>query len=308
MPERKYTSEFGLNVMATNLMLLQQSELSRVKDAPFIPYVYIIGSRPRISVVPDSFQFGAATIKGIFRKQIQDHYEPIEAVTRNLLGTTDLTMQAEFPYSDFSINDSAGTPVLWGRAPLLLAQCGAKYWEHLDLEVLYVGQAYGEGGSRNAADRLASHSTLQHIYSEANRRSPDKETWLVLLGFETIIMTSIDGRTEPTEESEERDRLHRQRFYSNQGVSESQTINFTEAALIKYFSAPYNKQYRDTFPNPAHANYSECYDLDLNSVSVELQTEELGLRLWSQTVKPKWIHHCQFPLNSTELRKDMFEL
>lgn len=308
MAERKYQSEFGLNMMATYCFLLQQNDLHRVKDAPAVPHIYIIGSRPRISIVPDSFQFGPQLVTGRFRKQIQDRFEDIDVVTRNLFGTTELSMQAEYPFSEFTINGQDGKRLSWGKAPMLLAQCGYGHWQHLDLEVLYVGQSYGEGGSRDAADRLVSHSTLQNIYAEANRKSPDKDIWLVLLSFDTIILTSMDGRGQRTEEADERDRLHRERFFSSQGVSERQSINFTEAALIKYFGAPYNKIYKDTFPNPAHSTYSECYELDLNSIMVEIQTEELGLRLWSQTVEAEWIHLCQFPLTSTDLRKSMFEL
>lgn len=307
MAERKYHSEFGLNMMATYCLLLQQSELHLVKEAPFVPHIYIIGSRPRISVVPDSFKFGERYITGRFRKQIQDRFEDIDVLTLNLFGTTELTMQAEYPFSEFSINDSSGKRLSHGQAPVLLAQTGPHNWEHLDLEVLYVGQSYGEGGSRDAADRLVNHSTLQNIYSQA-LRTPDKEVWLVLMGFETIVLTSFDGRQKRTDESDLLDQQHTDRFFSSRGVSERQSINFTEAALIKYFGAPYNKIYKDTFPNPAHSTYSECYDLDLNSIVVELQTEELRLRLWSKTVEPKWTHFCEFPLNSTELRKGMFDL
>ena len=62
---------------------------------------------------------------------------------------------------------------------------GARTIEHigsahddLDLEVLYVGQAYGPDGRRSASERLAKHETLQAIYGEAVRRSPYSGTFL----------------------------------------------------------------------------------------------------------------------------------
>ena len=91
-------------------------------------------------------------------------------------------------------------------------------------------------------------------------------------------------------------------------MTEQQRINFIEAALIKYFQPPYNKIYKDSFPNPAHSTYSECYDIDLNMVCIEMQTESVGLRLWSESVEPHWEHFCVFPLHSREDRVYMFEM
>ena len=89
-------------------------------------------------------------------------------------------------------------------------------------------------------------------------------------------------------------------------ITEQQEINFTEAALIRYFQPPYNKTYKDSFPNPAHVTYSECYDIDLNMVNIEVQTEEVKARLWSEAVQPRWVHFCSFPLHSREDRVYMF--
>ncbi|MCK5171805.1 MAG: hypothetical protein KAR47_00325, partial [Planctomycetes bacterium] len=94
---------------------------------------------------------------------------------------------------------------------------------------------------------------------------------------------------------------------TNTDITEQQQVNFTEAALIRYFQPPYNKIYKNSFPDPAHSTYSECYDIDLNMVCVEVQTEDLMLRLWSEHVEPKWIHFCSFPLHSREDRIYMLE-
>ena len=48
----------------------------------------------------------------------------------------------------------------------------------LDFEVIYVGQGYGKGGSRNAIDRLRSHETLQMI---ALKGVPDGHMLHILL-------------------------------------------------------------------------------------------------------------------------------
>jgi hypothetical protein len=178
---------------------------------------------------------------------------------------------------------------------------------HLDLEVLYIGQAYGSDGSRTAVDRLQNHSTLQGIYAEAIRNSPDQEVWMVLCSFEPYLLASFDGRSKNYATTLHQDDAHIHQVIST-AITEQQEINFTEAALIKYFQPEYNKVYKDSFPNPAHSTYSECYDVDLNMVSVEVQTEELRLKLWSEAAKPAWVHFCTFPLHSKQERQFMFDL
>ncbi len=175
------------------------------------------------------------------------------------------------------------------------------------MEVLYVGQAYGKDGSRNASDRLQCHTTLQGIYAEAIRKSPDQDIWLIVSSFEPLLLCSFDGRSQNYLTTDQQDSDHMKEVVDND-MTEQQQINFTEAALIKYFRPPYNKEYKDTFPNPAHSTYSECYDIDLNMVCVEVQTEDLMLGLWSEKVDPSWIHFCSFPLHSREDRVYMFEL
>jgi hypothetical protein len=60
-------------------------------------------------------------------------------------------------------------------------------------------------------------------------------------------------------------------------VSEEQEINLIEAILIKYFQPRFNQVFKRKFPSPAHKTYSQCYDLDFNTVSVEIDTGDLGL-------------------------------
>lgn len=48
----------------------------------------------------------------------------------------------------------------------LLPFAGEQLSELANLEVAYVGQAFGEAGSRTAVDRLQSHSTLQQVLAD----------------------------------------------------------------------------------------------------------------------------------------------
>lgn len=107
--------------------------------------------------------------------------------------------------------------------------------------------------------------------------------------------------------SREEDYEHIQKVMSTD-ISEQQRINFAEAALIRYFEPEYNEIFKKSFPSPSHQTYSECYDLDINSVIIELQTENLGYMVKSKKISPKWVHCEIFNMHSSQERKSMFEL
>lgn len=306
MVQRKYISEFGLNMVNGYRLLLQQEHLNQVDQTGIEPHIYIVARRPRITLDPKSVKFTDDKVTGFFQKQIKEKLIPIPFETQNFLGTSNVSLRCEYPYTEYSIFDENNVVISNGKCALLLATLSPEFWQHLDLEVLYVGQSYGKDGKRTASERLQSHSTLQDIYAEAIKNSPDQDIWLILSTFEPLLLGSIDGRSKNYATTMEKDSEHICKVI-NTDITEQQQINFTEAALIRYFQPSYNKIYKGSFPNPAHSTYSECYDVDLNMVCVEVQTKDLGLRLWSEAIKPQWVHFCSFPLHSREDRVYMFE-
>jgi hypothetical protein len=48
-----------------------------------------------------------------------------------------------------------------------------------DLEVVYVGQAFGSEGNRTAYDRLKNHETLFEVYSDIIHKNPALEPWVI---------------------------------------------------------------------------------------------------------------------------------
>lgn len=303
--ERKYISEFGLNMICSGSALLQQQHLGDLPEG-FEPRIYLITRRPRISLDPKSVKITSTNVSGNFKKQVQDSSILIPFDVPNMLGTDQLTLRCDYPYTEYAFLDKDGRAIADGQSALLLSAFGSQFWSHLDLEVLYVGQAYGKDGARTAADRLQKHETLQAIYSESLRRNPDQDIWLLLCSFEPLLLMSFDSHSKKIHSSLEEDTAHLHKAIREE-VTEQQRINFTEAALIRYFQPPYNKIYKDSFPNPMHSTYSECYDLDLNAVCVEFPTEELRLRLYSVSTQPAWTHLCSFALHSREERVYMFD-
>lgn len=306
MSKRKYISEFGLNMVSGYRFLTQQDQLNVVDHAGIDPHIYIIGRRPRITLDPKTVTFEESFVSGEFRKQIKDKFIQIPFKVPNLLGTHRVALKCDYPYTEYNIVTEDGRVIAEGKSALLLSTFGIEFLEHMDLEVLYVGQAYGKEGSRNAAKRIQKHETLQGIYAEAIKNSPDSDIWLILSTFEPYLLASFDGVSKDYSTTIDQDDAHIENVLQAD-VTEQQQINFTEAALIRYFQPSYNKIYKDSFPNPAHSTYSECYDIDLNMINVELNTEDLLFRIWSRSAKPKWIHYCSFPLHSKEERMYMFD-
>lgn len=309
-PIRKYFSEFGLNMFGSYQVLLQQDQLDLLKHSEigseYPCHIYMIARRPRITLDPESVVFTDDWVSGRFNVQRGAQIETHQFKVPNLLGTSVVRLECNFPYNEYKIFDEHGEVIAGGQVALLITSFG-EFSSLVSLEILYIGQSYGVEGARSAPERLKSHSTLQGIYAEAVKRTPDQEIWLLLWSFEPLLLASFDGTQDRYGTTDEEDDRHINEVI-RRGITEQQQINFTEAALIRYFEPEYNKTFKDSFPNPAHKTYSECYSLDINSVSVELQTEDIMVQLWSAKIPPEWIHIASYPLHSSDERQSMFDI
>ncbi len=304
MSVRKYLTEFGLNMFGNYFYLLQQDQLKTFTESKIPIHIYFICTRPRISLDVKTLIFHEHSVEGNFLIQKQDAFESIPFNVPNQLGSN-VRFECPYPYTEITIYNTNNEIVAQANVALLMNMFGI-YDVSLDLEVKYIGQSYGIEGARTAPSRLMSHSTLQEIYSDIIRTSPDKDVWIFLGQFEQHLLMSFDGRLEAYGTSEEEDIEHMHTVLRTP-ITKQQEINFTEAALIRYFQPQYNDKFKYNFPNPAHTTYSQCYELDINNICFEVNTEELNTRLWSLNIKPEWIHFGQFPLHSIDERVDMFK-
>lgn len=279
--------------------------------------IYFILRRPRISADPDYLKVGKDFIEMKYFIHVEN--ERLERILRIPFGEhpSDLIMETEYPHNFVKFKDKEGNINGYKLAVLVdetHKRIGPKE-DLLDFEVLYIGQAFGKDGKRTALDRLSSHSTLQKIYSEAMSRNPDSEIWIMLASFEQNKITTMNGMVNMPPENDMEDKERAVKFLNQENeFSEKQIINFTEAALIKTFLPQYNKEYKDSFPNPSHSSYSECYDLDVNSIVVETDTRESRRWLYSSN-KPRKIdgemgleywQHGLFHFQNSEDRYKMF--
>lgn len=314
MTKRRYISEFALNMHMTHDMLLQQDDLKKVGQMDYFNednpcHIYLICKRPRITLNTKDFKIENGKIIFPFQIQRQNKFEKMY-IEKPYADDPNIILTSKYPYNCFEIKNSNDEIIQAGKTALLFQTLQHQDYSLFDLEVLYIGQSYGVEGARTAPDRLKSHSTLQGIYLEAILRNPDSEIWLLLTSFEQILLTIMDGRIKVSAEELKKDNEHSKKVTKTvlyDGLKEQQVINFTEAALIRYFQPPYNIDYKDTFPNPAHSTYSECYELDINSVCIEVNTENINCRLYSETISAHWSHMKDFFLHTKSDRKSMFD-
>ena len=215
---------------------------------------------------------------------------------------------SEYPHRELLAYDSNGEVTWYLPASAFCFQHGL-HVENPDLsnlEVLYVGQAYGDG-SRSAFERLKNHSTLQKILATAQYESPESE--ILLLTFEYLpykIIINIDGIT-GAQISDKRDQ---ERFYSikENHLTEHQQICLAEAGLIRYFQPKYNKIYKNKFPSKDYKVLTACYDLDFSALAVEIDTEDLGFKLFSDRVTARTHHISNIDLVNHEDRWGFFHM
>lgn len=315
---KRLPTEFAVNMNLEKMMILQQAELQFVNQYNYFDehnpcHLYFICRRPRLSLNTEKFEITKEYIGLTINVHNQGTIEEKEFKFDNNFNTDEVELVSKYPFNVFQLTSKGETLVDAKVSPFL--QSFSRFYteaDFLDLEVLYIGQSYGVEGARTAPDRLKSHSTLQGIYSEAITNNPDSEIWLALASFNQINITMMDGRTKYTEEELNADEERRPKIFDKlnyEGINEQQKINFTEAALIKYFQPKYNVIYKDSFPNPAHKTYSECYDLDINAVAIELQTAEMiNCYMYSEAVEKAPWHMHHFLLNSEEERRSIFKL
>ena len=267
------------------------------------PHIYLVGTRPRVTLKPGSFEIDGRKINLVLEVHNRDTREQIEIHTEYPEDTDGLELTCEYPYSNFVFDKPNGKFNLSSKWSLFLQNCKPMAPE-LNFKILYIGQAFGEEGERNASDRLLSHSTLQKIYSEAIQLNPDREVWLNLIAFQNPFqITMIDGR----HKGETHDPEGHASKFGNMQVSWAHMICFAEAAMIRYFQPEYNQTFKNSFPSAKHTSYSECYELDLNSISVEFDTEPLRCTFSSPTIAADWLHLIQYPLHDREQRIAMLD-
>jgi hypothetical protein len=311
--QQKYFSEASLLQATRTVMLMKPAELDRVKRSPEglkameESHVYFVCQRPRVRIAAGNTRkkdgirltLNIATNKGTVDK---------EFVVPNDTLRPDMT--AAMPHKNgayFSFTDGRDdvTPLMPPES--LLPVASGQLPELARLEVVYIGQAYGESGARSAADRLKSHSTLQKVLADQAHTSWWMEPVLLLFVYDyPQIVWKTDGRGTPAITGDA-DESHYTSIM-DEPLSEAQLVTIAEASLIRYFKPHYNTHFVGNYPTSDLQHLRDAYRLDYNGLITEIDTEGVYVSTFSKHQKAREHHIAQFDLHDPRERFSFFEI
>lgn len=316
--KRKFITEYALGYLNSYTGAVPAHQLLRggtinPEDEKNISkcHIYIIASRPIPYFKKDKLNLNNNKLSGevCYRIEGEEKCIPFEGYPWKL-DHKDSVIECKYPYREITSHNPDGTEGTYVPATFLTLSFQRESIGNFDdlsrYEVLYIGQSIGQG-NRCASERLKNHSTLQKILALTNHDYPDKEIMIFMHQFDhEQVFSSMDGRAENADTSNKNeDRLINT---IQNPPSNKQKIGLIEAALIRYFQPHYNEIFKIKFPSTKHKVLQSCRELDVTSLVVEINCDNLNYTLYSNTVKDNMHHIAKIDLVASENRSSFFNL
>lgn len=173
----------------------------------------------------------------------------------------------------------------------------------IKFEVQYIGQAFGDNGSRNAYQRLQKHETLQKIALMGIPEGYKLELLLMEIQPSNRMITVINPFADNQEESESRISNGMNKL---RDTNEQERITLYEASLIRHFQPKFNKEFKNSFPSTRMKLLKDCYEKDFSAIIAEICFDNMYLHLFSDSVVPAAYHIITHYLHDDENRKMFF--
>ncbi|MFC4225465.1 hypothetical protein [Lysinibacter cavernae] len=172
----------------------------------------------------------------------------------------------------------------------------------LSLEVLYVGKSEDVDG---VGKRLNSHSTLQKILADVHDDLEDSEVWVLPMKFDSFsTMSVLHGQ--PTEDSFGKKSKKLMLEGMNPELDSGTQIALAEASSIRMFGTErYNTHYVKNFPDRKHKSYPDAFNYQYNALGVTVDSRRIRCKLWSQRVKPSYIHSENFSIDPAYITREL---
>ena len=281
--KRKYLSEFGIHAFTSYKTVIPVERLETWKDSHKY-HIYSIISCDKAVIDYESIvqsKDGISCKIEVLKDKKSETFEIQNFKFHNNLDHTKIDIKSDYPFYDvkFTIRDFDFIKEKFGRTDQVTYEMDVPYFLNIsspekqsEFEIQYIGQSFGKEGERDALKRLSSHSTLQKILTDFHTKRPNQRLYVFLMEFTPQLLMTFDGRNKDYMTTIEEDDKHVRAVISSPHKF-SQFINVTEAALINYFKPEYNINFIDNFPNKNHKGYKQYYDLDFNSILVEIDNE-----------------------------------
>ncbi len=312
MTQRKYLTEIALTLPSQGTLLVHPKDISKldkqsedIRELAEDCHIYLIVKRPRLSFVPNSITWANETTYG--RLSYVDNGKKKEL---------NFTMKGE-PAFDIVYSPHPHRTIDLTRNGEIIYTLPAHLIPNLfsstdtpsvkDLEIVYVGMAYGDG-NRSAKDRLKNHSTLQQVLADLSAEEPDTEALIIMVQYAPpIAVLHFDGRDKSLDPEADRDPVEDMRKTEKLLNIKIET-SLTEAGLIRYFRPKYNEKYKNNFPSAGHSITESLYEVDFLALVVELNTGDIKVRLFSEHRPPGYHHIASFDLHDPDERKSFFNM
>ncbi|MBD8567883.1 hypothetical protein QQL38_07290 [Pseudomonas syringae] len=270
-------------------------------------HIYIIATRPNAYFIADSLKHDGKLLSGQIGYKIagKEHRVDFNDVPFELLDGA-IEIRCDYPFRELWTYNAAGEQKRYLAATHFASILGAQNSDGVlnRFEVQYVGQAIGQG-NRSAQQRLMNHSTFQRILALSAHATPDNEIVVFMFQFDhEQVFTSMDGRATGAIADDSNEK--RLMGAIKNPPDEKQKIAMVEAGLIRYFQPHYNEIFKIKFPSTKHKTLLSCKALDVSALIVELDTSDLGLTLWSSTIKTNDHHTARFDLVNLQNRMSFF--
>lgn len=308
---RRHLSEYSVHICSSKWLMMPsdqiQAEGTMNEDAENVSkacHIYLICRRPSTYFIKDTMKYDGKTIEVDVGYKVDGEEKKFSYKGEfPLLDDAVRLSVSGYPHREIITYDKDGEEVR--RLPASLVSIKQDWKSPLkQLEVLYVGQSFGNG-SRTAHERLKSHSTLQKILADSHHKYPDGEISVLMVKFEPYeLLIAMDGNSNVKND----DHVENNRFRSirENPLSEKQQIDLVEAALIRYFQPHYNDKFKVKFPSPKVKVLRKCYELDFSGLVVEINTEELMFRLYSKERELSHHHICNVDIADEKSRAGFF--
>ena len=313
-------AEVMVNFSSNGLVLAPPSDLKsrrktsiRGKALANLCHVYFVIRRPGLQFVPETISSKNKKIFGMISIAKNGYKESVEFEVPHLGRSLRWTV-SEFPHR--LIESELVFPSHRESLPAYIVPSLGRI-AHADAhkaEVLYIGQSFGDG-QRTVLDRLSDHSTLQRVLADINYHTPDQDVLLLLVEYAgpKIHLLIPPESTYPKDfkvDDEKIDKTINQKLDQIPFLNliKNNQVSIIEAALINYFKPVYNEKFVHQPPQSSHQHLVECYNEDFSALTVEINTEDAQIELYSNA-RPAGVHHlASFNLHDPEKRKSFFRL
>lgn len=292
---KRFDVENALNMCATSFVLMpafgiyEEEIVASFKDYLAKCHIYVIGTMPEIKPIDQRLE-DERLIIGI-----------LVADKRHEL-TWPMPEGVEMVETDrgWFIKNGDG---YWAPSDDEILQRLNNEQDAIRFEVLYIGQAYGKDGSRNALDRLRKHETLQRISIKG--LPADRRLTILMLEIEpgNRMITFMNPWAEKKEDGSARISAGLDKLF---GTSEAERVTLYEASLIRHFQPPFNKEFKESFPSTNLKVLADCYEKDFSALISEICIDELPFKMTSDAVPPSQYHTAKFDLHEDETRRVFF--